>query len=89
MMLTPIKGVVCDFGWNFGGISATRCCARPFLPMSNSKHSKLYAHSVAVGANSSLLTPRHRCYALLSSALSRLVLERECNSYQARQDGLW
>src|ERR1700722_2919811 len=41
------------------------------------------------GANLSLTPPRHRCYALLSSALSRHVRETRPNSYVARQDGLW
>ena len=44
------------------------------------------AHFIVSGANS---PPRHRCYALLSPALSRLVRESHCNSYYARQDGLW
>jgi hypothetical protein len=47
------------------------------------------AHSIDSGANSSLPPPRHRCYRLLSSALSLLVRKSHCNSYLARQDGLW
>jgi hypothetical protein len=46
-------------------------------------------HSIDFGANSSLPPPRHRCYGLLSSALSLLVRKSQCNSYLARQDGLW
>jgi hypothetical protein len=55
----------------------------------NSKHRRFYAHFAASGVDSPLLTPRQRCYALLSLTLSRLVLESRRNSYQARQDGLW
>src|ERR1700744_5330810 len=44
------------------------------------------AHSIFVSADSSLLPPRHRYYALLSSALSRLVRETRRNSYQPLQD---
>jgi hypothetical protein len=51
--------------------------------------SLLSAHSIITGANSSLPTPRHRYYALLSPALSLHVWKSRCNSYKARQDGLW
>ena len=47
------------------------------------------AHFFSSGADSSLLPPRHRCYALLSSGLSGLVPETHRNSYQPSQDGLW
>jgi hypothetical protein len=46
-------------------------------------------HSIASDANSSLPPPRHRCYGLLSPGLSLLVRKSQCNSYLARQDGLW
>src|ERR1700722_7590176 len=51
--------------------------------------SLLRAHSIITGANSSLPPPRHRCYGLLSPALSLHVWKSRCNSYKARQDGLW
>jgi hypothetical protein len=63
-----------------------------FLLMRNSKHRSLYTfntHLVDYGADLSLLPPRHRCYALLSSGLSRLVRESQRNSYEPNQDGLW
>ena len=60
-----------------------------FLPIRNSKHRSIYAHFAVSDANWSLLTPRHRCYALLSSAMSPLVRETSGNSYQPCQDGLW
>ena len=69
--------------------SSRRCDALHFLLMCNSRHRYLCAHFIVAGANLSLLPPRHRCYALLSSALSRLVRETRGNSYQPRQDGLW
>ena len=59
------------------------------LLMRNSRHHIHGSHLLYSGADWSLPPPRHRCYALLSSALSRLVLESSANSYQARQDGLW
>jgi hypothetical protein len=40
------------------------------LLMRNSKHRSIYTHFASSGVDLSLLTPRHRCYALLSSALS-------------------
>src|ERR1700733_6760042 len=51
--------------------------------------SLLSAHSIVTGANASLPPPRHRCYGLLSPALSLHVWKSRCNSYKARQDGLW
>ena len=57
------------------------------LPMRNSKHRSIYTfntHLTDSGAVNSLLPPRHRCYALLSSVLSRLVRESRRNSYQPR-----
>ena len=57
------------------------------LPMRNSKHRSIYTfntHLTYSGAANSLLPPRHRCYALLSSVLSRLVRESRRNSYQPR-----
>src|SRR6202012_2821201 len=47
----------------------------------NSRHRTPGAHLIYSGPDSSLLPPRHRCYGLLSSALSRLVLESRRNSY--------
>jgi hypothetical protein len=87
MVLTPLN-VACGSGGT-GNISPRWCSAQLFSLTCNSKHRNLYAHFIVTGANSSLLPPRHRCYALLSSALSRLVWETRRNSYQPWQDGLW
>ena len=87
IVLTPFN-VTVDF-LRPDDVSPTRWYARTILLIRNSRHRTLYVHLILSDANDSLLSPRHRCYALLSSAMSGLVRETSCNSYQPCQDGLW
>ena len=88
MMLTPLNASWVDSA----GLLSTSVPERAthFAPSScvtaGTAHHN--AHFIFSGSDSSLLPPGHRCYALLSSALSRLVWESRGNSYQAREDGL-
>src|SRR5579872_2445013 len=87
LMLSPFGAIAAGRGQ--AEISPKTCDAFRFLLVRNSGRTSNSARFLPSGANSSLLSPRHRCYAPLSARLLRLVGESGTNSYHAQQDGLW
>src|SRR5579859_7164797 len=90
IVLTPLAAARTVLGLTSGGSAPNPGThSRILLHVRNSRCMVYQRPLFFLWHGLSLQPPRHPCYALLSSALSRLVRETSRNSYQPRQDGLW